>query len=314
MPRDSKHPRPLIVGREDDPHVEAVVAAVLRRSSHPLVLDVSLLECSDLELSEETLVLPGREPDRLDLGCSRRGWLRRLVPAGWDHDLRIGSHEAAVKASWLSLLAFVIRSSDTDWLTGLDAVVAAENKLLQYGMARHCGVPVPRTAVCSDPHRARALVGSPIVVKPLGPGHFYQDGDPKIVFTSELRPEDVPAEQFRRAPFLIQERLHGDRHLRVVTVGDRVWACELEASGRSLDWRADEDAHGSFASVTNAGLVEGHALAIARALGCGFSSQDWIVVEGTAYFLDLNPSGQWLFLPSEVATAVTEALASWLVQ
>jgi hypothetical protein len=29
-------------------------------------------------------------------------------------------------------------------------------------------------------------------------------------------------------------------------------------------------------------------------------------------FIDLNPGGQWLFLPTDIAAEVTGALASWL--
>jgi glutathione synthase/RimK-type ligase-like ATP-grasp enzyme len=278
------------------------------------LLDVPVLEGSVLELTDDALVFSTAAPlEGLRLSAERRGWIRRLVPAGWDHDVRIGSHDAAIKASWLSLLAFVIRASRTTWLSDLDATVAAENKLLQYRAARRLGASVPRTVVCSDPVTAASLVGHALVVKPLGPGHFYAEDGPKVVFTTELRPESIPATEFARAPFIVQERIKADRHLRVVTVDRRAWGCELTAEGRSLDWRADEDAHHSFACISLSEELEASALALARELGCGFSSQDWIVAAGTPYFIDLNPSGQWLFLPQETALGVADAIASWLV-
>lgn len=49
-------------------------------------------------------------------------------------------------------------------------------------------------------------------------------------------------------------------------------------------------------------------------MNLGFSSQDWIVDrDGTAWFIDGNPAGQWLFLPPEVSTPATDAIASWLM-
>src|SRR5919108_2675978 len=48
------------------------------------------------------------------------------------------------------------------------------------------------------------------------------------------------------APFLLQERLKAEQHLRIVTVIDRAWVCELEAGGLPLDWRTTESAHRSF--------------------------------------------------------------------
>ena len=51
---------------------------------------------------------------------------------------------------------------------------------------------------------------------------------------------------------------------------------------------------------------------LADALKVGYSSQDWVVGEGQPYFLDLNPGGQWLFLPDPTSADVTEAIAAWL--
>ena len=59
--------------------------------------------------------------------------------------------------------------------------------------------------------------------------------------------------------------------------------------------------------------MERKALNLSRALGLGFTSQDWIVVlEGEAWFIDGNPAGQWLLVPPEVCDPVTAALALWL--
>ena len=54
------------------------------------------------------------------------------------------------------------------------------------------------------------------------------------------------------------------------------------------------------------------AVALARALGVGYSSQDWLVRGEDRLFIDLNPGGQWLFLPDAVAQPVTEAIAGFL--
>jgi hypothetical protein len=48
-------------------------------------------------------------------------------------------------------------------------------------------------------------------------------------------------------------------------------------------------------------------------MGVAYSSQDWID-DGAPEpaFIDLNPAGQWLFLPESIAGAVTEAIAAHL--
>lgn len=49
-------------------------------------------------------------------------------------------------------------------------------------------------------------------------------------------------------------------------------------------------------------------------MNVGYSSQDWVETGAGKYFLDLNPSGQWLFLPAPVSVEVTNALAAWLAE
>ena len=46
-------------------------------------------------------------------------------------------------------------------------------------------------------------------------------------------------------------------------------------------------------------------------MNLGYSSQDWIESDDMV-FVDLNPAGQWLFLPSAVADAVSATIASHL--
>lgn len=41
--------------------------------------------------------------------------------------------------------------------------------------------------------------------------------------------------------------------------------------------------------------------------------QDWMVDDDGPVFTDINPGGQWLFLPSGVAMPATQTLAEWLM-
>ena len=114
------------------------------------------------------------------------------------------------------------------------------------------------------------------------------------------------------APFLIQERLAARRHLRVVTVGERAWSFALDADGLPLDWRQEPQAHFSWCPA-RLPEVEGSALTLARAMDAGYSSQDWIETGDGWFFLDLNPGGQWLFLPEPHSSEITTAISSFLL-
>jgi hypothetical protein len=146
----------------------------------------------------------------------------------------------------------------------------------------------------------------------LATGYYTSADGPRAVFTSSLTADDVARTDFADAPFVAQERLNALEHLRVVTVGSTGWVASLNAVERPLDWRREECAHFSWISADRPDVVA-NAVAVAAALGVGFSSQDWVLDEQGEVFLDLNPGGQWLFLPDEVAGAATTAIARHLI-
>lgn len=92
-------------------------------------------------------------------------------------------------------------------------------------------------------------------------------------------------------------------------MGRRSWTCALDATNRPLDWRAQATAHGEFVVTDKHQHVGTQAVDLATALRCGYSSQDWIVTADDTYVIDVNPAGQWLFLPEPFASEITEALA-----
>jgi hypothetical protein len=211
-----------------------------------------------------------------------------------------------VLAARLALLAAVLRDTAVAWLTAVDDLFGAENKIVQYRAAVTLGVRVPDFVVSGDLTDLCDHLGQRFVLKPLGPGNFLDDlGNEQIVFVREIEAASLGAVDLLDAPFLAQRAVHGRCHLRVVTVGERVWVAELDATSLPLDWRANGPAHRSFHASSQWGEVERAAVRLATTLRAGFTSQDWIVDDAGPAFLDLNPGGQWLFLPHEVSAPAT---------
>ena len=278
-------------------------------ADEPVIVDASALDGGAFALRDlETLVIGSR---RVHL-TGARGWVRRLTTPGWRPSVVAGSRDAAVRSSYLALVIGLASNPEVAWLTPYPRLTAAENKLRQAAHARRLGVRTPRAAVVSDTRSVPAELGDWLAVKPLGPGHFMQpDGEARVVWTQELHRDDERLHALAGAPFLLQERIAARRHLRVVTCGARAWTCDLDAAGLPLDWRRSEAAHHAFRPARDPQL-ESTALSLASELGLGYSSQDWID-EGHAHvFVDLNPAGQWLFLPEPVRSEVSTAIANHL--
>ncbi len=236
---------------------------------------------------------------------SGRGWLRRYAPSLWGAGSVIGSLESVRKRAFLSLVGSVSRVGARSWLTALPDMLQAEDRLLQLDTVARCGHRVPRTVVTSNVDVAREALGERFVVKPLSSGYYNAEEGPRAVFATVLSAEDFDRVDFADAPFVCQEMLVAAEHLRVVTVGSKVWAARLHADGRPLDWRQQDEAHVSWLVADDPDVCRA-ALDVARALNVGYTSQDWIRDKNDCLtFLDLNPGGQWLFLPDPVAASVT---------
>lgn len=299
----------------DDEHAAAVAGALRARAAEPVFVDVAVLEATAYSLSNEVLTLYRPTGDlRTSLRSPTRGWIRRLAPPHWRRSVTLGGKEAAVRGAWITLVCAVAGAVEVAWLTPLQRLFLSENKVLQAGAAYRLGIPTPALAVVSNRALIPSELGDRLVVKPLGSATYTAlEGTEQVVWSQEVSRDSPVLDRLAGAPFVIQTRLEAERHLRVVTVGGQSWVCQLAADDLPLDWRRDERAHESFIASSEPAVAR-DAVRLASALGLGYSSQDWIVANRVAYFVDINPAGQWLFLPNDVADSVTEAIASWLTK
>jgi hypothetical protein len=305
--------RSVVIGSRADEHVAAVTAA-LEPDTWEL-LDAASLPGRRYLLRNGELYLERRnERDLVRLGIGCQGWLRRFAPPDWQQGVVLDSRDAAIKTAWLTLLAGFVRTGGVAWLTTLDQLNRAEGKLAQYAAATQLGIPAPETLVASEVALLHERLGDRFVLKPLGPGHFIgADDQGRVVFATRTDPMQPQLEHLSGAPFLAQQLVNVRLHLRVVTVRRHVWACSLDAGEVPFDWRRKPTAQRSFRPVEPPAEVRADALRMADHFDLGYSSQDWVVDQaGKAWFLDLNPSGQWLFLPEPVCSAVTRGIARWL--
>ena len=302
--------RALIVGDVADSHVLAVLAEIARTGGDPpLLFDAPRLTTQPYAIHDGVLTL-GEITVRTDE--AGRGWLRRYAPTMWGAGAIAGSLESVRKRAFLTLVGSISRVGNRQWLTKLDSMLAAEDRLYQLDVISRLGHRTPRTVVTSCGDNARFVLGNEFVVKPLANGYYNSADGPRAVFTTTLAETDLVQTDFADAPFVAQEQIATVEHLRVVTVNGKAWAAALNADGRPMDWRQQDEAHFAWVAV-DAPDVRAAALAVAAAFDVGYSSQDWARdTTDRASFLDLNPGGQWLFLPPEVSEPVTNAIADYL--
>lgn len=302
--------RLVIIGSDDDVHVQAVRSQL---GASVLVLDASSLSSRRYSLSQGTFRVHDDSGDFVvQRGVPTRGWIRRLAPPDWHHGVTLESKAGVVKSAWLALLSGIIRTCGVEWLTPLDPLLGAESKLVQERAAAGLGISTPQSVVTNDAAIIRQRFED-LILKPLAAGQYFEKGAANVIFATPVEARSPIVDAVAGAPFLAQERVRGERHLRVVTVLDQVWAAAIPADAHPVDWRQDRQAHRSFVATVAPDAIIAGARRIAHSLQLGYSSQDWLVgADGSGTLLDVNPSGQWLFLPPEIAHSVSSAIANWL--
>lgn len=222
--------------------------------------------------------------------------------------------DAEVQA-WTDLVEGIASDPRVNWLSSLSALRFADNKINQLRIAVKCGVPCPKTLIPAKASDIAAGLGEEAVVKPLGPGILHAgDSGTRVFYTTKMRVRELDDKLLARAPVIAQEPIDADLHLRVVTVQDRIWCAGLDARGLPLDWReASPKLRRAWHEMDVPADVREGALALVRSADLGFSSQDWLVEGDRRVFIDLNPNGGWLFLPSSVSNAVNGALVEFLL-
>jgi glutathione synthase/RimK-type ligase-like ATP-grasp enzyme len=199
------------------------------------------------------------------------------------------------------------------WLTEPGAMVRAELKLVQLNAARQLGIEIPATLVTNLAEEAMrfAYRYKRVIAKAVRYALVTSEPTPTMAWTQEQSAHAL--EELEGSPIIIQELVEPIEHLRVVVVQDQAFAASV--TSQSLDWRRDLDNHDRFNRVgedLHRALGE-RAVKIARHLGLGLSSQDWIRSKaGRLIFLEANPAGQWLFLDPVFDGAISLAIADAL--
>lgn len=187
----------------------------------------------------------------------------------------------------------------------------AEFKPAGLATAVAAGFRVPPSLITSDPDAARAFVKThgPVIYKPLSTPLYLVDG-----VTSTVRVEEVSVDQIDErvagTAHLFQQRIHKVADVQVTVIGDRVFCVRIDSG--LLDWRTDY----SRLTYTVVQPPKGIPEALHRYLGrCGlvFGAFDFAVdADGTWWFLECNPSGQWAWLEPETGLPLVAAKADLL--
>ena len=241
-------------------------------------------------------------PEDADLLYLRRIWPAKAPDYAHPEDLEFIEASCNKFTKWLIEYYGAVNHR---WIQTPQACRAANNKLLQLTTAKKIGLRVPDTLVsnnfsevCNFVNGRKRCIAKPIVAE-----NWLVDGVPKFSFTAEVQSADLDEDAVKLAPMIYQSLVEKTAEYRVAVFGDDIISAKLNPNlykETKIDWRA---AMGHTLDIQKSELNETTIKKLKQFLKqMNLKTGVFDLVEttdGEIVFLEVNESGQFLFLEGE---------------
>jgi glutathione synthase/RimK-type ligase-like ATP-grasp enzyme len=246
-------------------------------------------------------------------------WYRRVRSAERPNGMTAGVYDFCLREARAALLGSVLALGGR-CMNPPEKVWAAEYKPYQLATAQAVGLAVPETVITNDPDEVVAAFkrfGGQMIGKPCRTGYVdYGDGGHAIYTSQILEDHFSKVDAARLSPAIYQPLVPKLCDVRVTAVGDTLFVAEIDSQSdpaASVDWRRSVNPHLPHRVGSLPHEVEQQIRSLLRALGLSFGAVDLIRTPTNEYvFLEVNPSGQWLWVDDILGFGITASVADWL--
>lgn len=326
----------LILSYGEDSHARHVTQLLTSRGAEVVVFDATNFPQHgrlSAKLSPDGAIrrhlrLPARpgaaqDEERLvDLDALAAVWFRRPAEPAPDAACTDQTRRQYVQQECAAFTADIWDGLDCRAVPAVDAVTRyAARKISQLVEAGRLGFELPPTLVTTDPDEFldfyRAHDGR-VITKVLEQLGAYRLDDDFFRFTEPVSTRDVGFfEAIRECPVIVQPHLPKALELRVTVVGDRVFAAEIHSQASHharLDWRRSDRRMTPYARHDLPAATAERCQRLLARLGLCYGAIDLILTpEGRYVFLEVNPSGQYLWVEKATGLPISEALCELLL-
>jgi glutathione synthase/RimK-type ligase-like ATP-grasp enzyme len=221
---------------------------------------------------------------------------------------------------WKDTYRVLQASLKCSWVNHPDVTRMANNRVQQLSVAKAVGLHIPETVITNDPkiakdfyhiHRGR------IIIKALH--HHAVQVDSKLfsMYTHKMTNKDLSyLDDLVNAPCILQEELLKKSDLRITVVGKQIFAVEIDSQSTS---KGRDDLHRCpllelpkrTIELRKADRVK--CIKLLDSLGLQYGAIDLVRDRSDRLiFLEINPTGDWLWIEQYTGLPITEAMAGLL--
>lgn len=303
--------RVLILSFADDYHALAIQALLKKRGGVADIVDPALFP-NAISLNHQgadfaDITIDGKRLDDYHSIWSRRAGFSQLNPEIPNSEEAKFAVRESMDALWGALYATQLPIYNEP-----EAERKANFKPYQLRLAHSCGLEIPDTLITTSPDEVLKFRDKhrEIIYK------SFSSFTPIMLDTRPLEEKDLPdLWRLRYAPAIFQEYIEHSKEYRVTVVEDDTFAAEIRISHEKAryDWRLDGD-YGVVKTTLPADL-QAMLIDLCRKLNLNSGSIDLRETpEGKIYFLEINPSGQFMFLDVYAGTDVGNCFCQMLLQ
>jgi glutathione synthase/RimK-type ligase-like ATP-grasp enzyme len=191
--------------------------------------------------------------------------------------------------------------------------MAAEYKPAQLRAAGEVGFAVPPTIVTNRLDDARTFFEAHgvVVYKPMWPTKYQVGGELQTVWVRAVRLDELD-ESVRGTAHLFQARVDKSADVRVTVVGDDVFCVRIDSP--LTDWRERYDAIERYSVIEPPAGLDTMLRTYLDRFGLYYGCFDFGVdaLDGTWWFYECNPAGEWGWIAHETGLPIAAAFADIL--
>ncbi len=227
---------------------------------------------------------------RIELSAFRSIWWRRPLPPRILEEAGPDFFRDYCRRESVSLLRGALSAIDIPIYNHPIFEQRAEKKAYQLACAVSAGMSVPETLITNSADDVRRFF-----LRLKGKVIFKPSGAPPLTFygTQRLNEDSLAGlSLLERAPLIFQQEIPTGKDIRVVVVGNSIFAAE--SCSKELDWRLDSNVLWIKHELPD--HIKHQIKKVMAKMSLVLGSFDFRFVDDKYFFFEINPNGQFLFL------------------
>jgi hypothetical protein len=311
-------PRVLLISNERDASVDWVVRALRARGIPYLRINTERIERYGVTVDPATNLWHfSTAKVKYVLDEVKGVWFRRPECSAQVRDAPLTDAEKNFACGQLQALVLSLSVlGQNKWLNSPHLNLSAESKIRQLWHAKEFGFSVPDSIITNSRSEALKFTrrhSGDVVLKALHAPLITEAGASRFIFTQRLEKGHLEGMQaVEPVPFILQREIHPKIDVRVIVVDNESFSAAAEPH-EFLDWRTGVSKV-SFRPHTIPSQLTTQCVQFLRHLGLRFGAFDFaLATDGTYYFLELNPNGEWGWLEKTCGLGISNAIAKALL-